>query len=213
MSSRKEDDRLLQQAPHSSVSESRFGMSRDEKVTVEMKEGTKGGHTEEHQQQRVFSMLSNLQQNLSSLLHLITNRLSYDKTKETAFDRLYQEMEELKQDQELNQLRPLYIDLILLIDRMNNIYKDKLDSGTVSPELIHILKTLSAELVEILYRRGVEPIYGTSNLFDPKMQQVVEVVPTSNSQEDGQIVEVVRHGFKYKDIILRPEDVIIKRFS
>jgi molecular chaperone GrpE len=213
MNSRKEDRRFFEEGDPLSVSESRFGMNQDERIMVERKDGTKGGQMEEHQQQRVFSMLSSLQQNLSSLLHLITNRLSYDKTKEAAFDRLYQEMEELKQDQALNQLRPLYIDLILLIDRMNNIYKDKLDAGMVSPELTNILKTLSAELVEILYRRGVEPIYGTSNLFDPKIQQVVEVVPTANAQEDGQIVEVVRHGFKYKEIILRPEDVIIKRFQ
>jgi molecular chaperone GrpE len=213
MNSRKEDRRFLEEGDPLSVPESRFGMNQDERVMVERKDGTKGGQMEEQQQQRVFSMLSSVQQNLSSLLHLITNRLSYDKTKEAAFDRLYQEMEELKQDQALNQLRPLYIDLILLIDRMNNIYKDKLDAGTVSPELTNILKTLSAELVEILYRRGVEPIYGTSNLFDPKIQQVVEVVPTANAQEDGQIVEVVRHGFKYKEIILRPEDVIIKRFQ
>jgi molecular chaperone GrpE len=212
MNSKKENHQLLEQGHPVSMLESRSGAHRREKIITEQG-GIKSDPVEEHPQQRVVSMLSNLQHNLSSILHVITNRLSYDKTKEAAFDRLYQEMEELKHNQELNQLRPLYIDLILLIDRMNNIYKDKLDAGTVSPELTNILKTLSAELVEILYRRGVEPIYGTSNLFDPKIQQVVEVVPTANAQEDGQIVEVVRHGFKYKEIILRPEDVIIKRFQ
>lgn len=167
----------------------------------------------DRQQQQVLSALSTLQSNFSSLLQVISNRLRYDKTKEVAFDRLYQEMEELKQDQELNQLRPLYIDLILLIDRMNSIYNDKYDSETKNTELVEALQTISHEVLEILYRRGVELIVSTSNLFDAKIQQVVEVIPTTNLTEDNQIVQVIRHGFKYKEVVLRPEEVIIKKYQ
>jgi molecular chaperone GrpE (heat shock protein) len=122
-------------------------------------------------------------------------------------------MEDLKQDQEISQLRPLYIDLILLIDRMNSIYNTKLDSGCKSPELVDTLQTLSHEVLEILYRRGVELIVSTSTTFDPKIQQVVEVMPTDDPEEDNQVVEVLRHGFKYKDVVLRPEEVVVKKIQ
>jgi molecular chaperone GrpE len=168
---------------------------------------------QDRQQQQVLSFLSSLQANVSSLVRVIESRLRYDKTKEVAFERLYQEMDELKQDQELTQLRPLYIDLILLIDRMNNIYKEKLESGSASPELTNLLQSLSHEMIEILYRRGVELIVSTSSTFDPKIQQAVEVIPTDNPKENNQIVEVVRHGFKYKEVIIRPEEVIIKKYQ
>ncbi|SFJ36294.1 nucleotide exchange factor GrpE [Thermoflavimicrobium dichotomicum] len=168
---------------------------------------------QDRQQQQVLSFLSSLQANFSSLVRLIESRLKYDKTKEAAFERLYQEMDELKQDQELNQLRPLYIDLILLIDRMNNIYKEKVSSGSASPEITSLLESLSHELIEILYRRGVELIVCPSPRFDPKIQQVIRVIPTSNPQEDNLVVEVVRHGFKYKDVLLRPEEVVIKKYK
>lgn len=171
----------------------------------------KDGRWSDRQQQQVISMLSSLQSNFSSLLHVISSRLKYDRTKEAAFDLLYQEMEDLKQDQEIAQLRPLYIDLILLIDRMNSIYNSKIDSGCKSPELVDTLQTLSHEVLEILYRRGVELIVSTSKVFDPKIQQVVEVVPADNSEENNLIVEVIRHGFKYKDVVLRPEEVAIKK--
>lgn len=173
----------------------------------ELKEGKWG----DRQQQQMISMLSSLQTNFSSLLHVISNRLKYDRTKEAAFDLLYQEMEDLKQDQEIAQLRPLYIDLILLIDRMNSIYNTKIDSGCKSPELVDTLQTLSHEVLEILYRRGVELIVSTSTVYDPKIQQVVEIVPADDPEEDNQIVEVIRHGFKYKDVVLRPEEVVIKK--
>lgn len=178
---------------------------------LEQQQSVKENRWSDRQQQQVIAMLSSLQSNFSSLLHVISNRLKYDRTKEAAFDLLYQEMEDLKQDQEIAQLRPLYIDLILLIDRMNSIYNTKIDSGCKSPELVDTLQTLSHEVLEILYRRGVELIVSTSTAFDPKIQQVVEIVPTDDPEEDSQIVEVLRHGFKYKDVILRPEEVVIKK--
>lgn len=211
MGPRKENHRFVQQRNHLSFTETRFGIRRDNSVK-EVKE-TSIRPADRHQDQQVLTILSTLQQNFSSLLQVVTNRLSYDKTKEVVFDRLYKEMEELKQDQELRKMRPLYIDLILLIDRMNNIYNDKLEAGDKNPELISTLQTLSHEVLEILYRRGVELIVAPSNRFDPKIQQVVEVIPTKNRAEDNIVVHMVRHGFKYKDVVLRPEEVVIKKYQ
>ncbi|SEN63328.1 nucleotide exchange factor GrpE [Lihuaxuella thermophila] len=210
MGPKKENHRYLEQGHHLPLPESRYGFFGRERGAVREAKETR---SDERAQQQVLSMLSSLQQNFSSLLQVVTNRLSYDKTKEAAFDRLYKEMEELKQDQELSQLRPLYIDLILLIDRMNTIYNDKLDSGSQNPELVNILQTLSHEVLEILYRRGVELIVTTSPVFDPKVQKVVEVIPTQNPAEDNTVVHMVRHGFKYKDVVLRPEEVVIKKYQ
>ncbi|WP_124726335.1 nucleotide exchange factor GrpE [Staphylospora marina] len=211
MGPRKENHRYLEQHQQLSVPDPRFPIARKEGAVPKDQAPVPRG-ADRHTQQ-VLSMLSALQQNFSSLLQVVTNRLSYDKTKEAAFNRLYQEMEELKQDQELNQLRPLYIDLILLIDRMNNIYNDKLEAGNQNPELVSILQTLSHEVLEILYRRGVELIVAPGSKFDPKIQQVVEVIPTNNPAEDNQVVHMVRHGFRYKDVVLRPEEVVIKKYQ
>ncbi|MBA4495793.1 nucleotide exchange factor GrpE [Paenactinomyces guangxiensis] len=206
MSPRKENQKHMDQVNQPSLPEPRYSfLSRERGAIREMKEAK----PLDRQHQQVLSMLSGLQQNFSSLLQVVTNRLSYDKTKEAAFDKLYKEMEELKQDQELNQLRPLYIDLILHFDRMESIYRH----GSVSPELTEILKTLSGELIEILYRRGVEPLYTQSDYFDPKTQQAVKVEPTSNPAEDNKIVGIVRHGFKYKEVILRPIEVVVKKYQ
>jgi molecular chaperone GrpE len=210
MGPRKENQKPMGEKHHLPFPEARFGLpARRDNAVREVRE-TRGNS--ERQQQQVLTMLNSLQQNFTSLLQVVTNRLSYDKTKEAAFDRLYKEMEDLKVDQELNQLRPLYIDLILLIDRMNTIYNDKLDTGNRNPELVNILQTLSHEVLEILYRRGVELIVAPSNKFDPRIQQVVEVIPTKHPAEDGTVVHMVRHGFKYKDVVLRPEEVVIKKY-
>ncbi|MBD1372436.1 nucleotide exchange factor GrpE [Hazenella sp. IB182357] len=211
MGSRNENNRYeaKDQKPFSPP-DSRFGFGRDRGLrNVSQDAKPKESRT----QQQMMSMLNSLQQNFSSLLSVVNNRLSYDQTKEVAFDRLYKEMEEMKQDQELSQLRPLYIDLILLIDRMNTIYNDKLDSGEQNPELVSTLQTLSHEVLEILYRRGVDLIVATSNKFNPSIQQIVEVVPTNNPAEDNLVIHMVRHGFKYNDVVLRPEEVVVKKYQ
>ncbi|WP_044641844.1 nucleotide exchange factor GrpE [Risungbinella massiliensis] len=214
MGPRKENHRFyeqgsqLPQAPPTQQA-SRFMTSRERSI----QKAREGKPVEQRQQQQVLSFLGNLQSNFTSLVRLVEKRLTYDRTKEVAFERLYQEMDVLKQDQELNQLRPLYIDLILFHDRMENIYKDAIDSGKVSPELTELLKSLNGELMEILYRRGVEPIILTSYNFDPKYQEVVKTEPTYDREEDNLIVDIVRNGFKYKDVILRPTKVIIKKYQ
>jgi molecular chaperone GrpE len=213
MGPKKENQRFFGKAPQlpqKSQQQSRMSfLSRDRSTSKEVKEVK----APDRQQQQVISFLSGLQSNFTSLVRLVEKRLSYDKTKEVAFERLYQEMDDLKQDQELAHLRPLYIDLILFHDRMESIYKDAIDSGVLSPELADLLKSLNGELMEILYRRGVEPIILTSYDFDAKYQEVVKIEPTFQQSEDNQIVDIVRNGFKYKDVILRPTKVVIKKYQ
>lgn len=169
--------------------------------------------SEQRQLDQIITFLQSFSSNLSGVLRLMEHRLRDDSVKEKAFEKLYQELDELKEDKELNQLRPLYNDLILFHDRMENIYKDALESGKLSPELSELLKSLNGELMEILYRRGVEPIILTSHTFDPKYQEVVKTIPTDNRAEDNQIVDIVRNGFKYKNVIIRHTKVVIKKYQ
>lgn len=164
-------------------------------------------------QQQLYSFLSNLQSNFSSLVHLFERRMTYDKTKEAAFDRLYQEMEELKQDQTVSDLRPLYIDLILLIDRMEQIEYDLEENRMHSPEIASILDTLKHEMLEILYRRGVEQLEQTPQYFDPKYQKVVDCEVTLDPKEDNLVVGIRRDGYKCNDHVIRPEEVVIRKYQ
>lgn len=212
MGPKKESQRFFgkgSQFPQKKQQPTRMGFLNRERATN--KEANEIKPVDRNQQQ-VLSFLSGLHSNFTSLVRLVEKRLSYDKTKEAAFERLYSEMDDMKQEQDLNQLRPLYIDLILFHDRMESIYKDAIDSGALSPELTDLLRSLNGELMEILYRRGVEPIILTSDKFDPKIQEVVRIEPTTDPNEDNLITDIVRNGFKYKDVILRPTKVVIKKY-
>lgn len=164
-------------------------------------------------EQSLLQELDDLQSEVAELRKVIEERLAYDRVKEEAFDRLYVEVEEVRQDRTFQQVRPLLIDLLLLYDRieqgMQQIYGERVSRSDVA----QLLKSLSEELLEILYRREVETIVAPSSTFDRTLQQAVSLQPTTFESEHNQVVRVVRRGFRYRNRILRPEEVIVNSYK
>jgi molecular chaperone GrpE len=152
-----------------------------------------------------------LETRLDGLCQTVEERLRYDKAKEEAFEKLYGELEELKRNSLFEQLRPLFVDFILLFDRIENV-RNELSSGSPLPvEVECIMKTVSDELVEILYRREIELIRSPSDVFDPTIQQAIGTESASDASENNRVARVVRRGFRYRNRVLRPEEVIVKK--
>lgn len=144
---------------------------------------------------------------------LFQSRLAYDKAKEEAFDRLYGELEQLKSNATFEQLRPLYLDLILLFDRIENICQSSQLIAQQDPNMLSLFRSLSDELVEVLYRREIEVIQSASPVFDPSTQRAIGVEPTQAEGETGRVARVVRRGFRYRNRVIRAEEVIVKKFA
>lgn len=65
------------------------------------------------------------------------------------------------------------------------------------------------EEMMILATLGIEPLQGPAGRFNPKLQKVVGVDPTSDPQRDGQVSKIVRAGFVWHGSVLRPEQVSV----
>lgn len=146
---------------------------------------------------------------LDDLAGLVRSRLSYDQTKEQAFDRLYTELDALKRNAALDNIKPLLLDLILLYDRMEQARQLAADArGTLSTE---ILQSFIHELLEVLYRREVSLIEAGPSSFDYNQQKAIGVVDVTDPAEHQRIHKVVRRGFRLGERTLRPEEVIVCR--
>jgi molecular chaperone GrpE len=146
---------------------------------------------------------------LDDLAGLVRSRLSYDQTKEQAFDRLYAELDALKKNAALDSIKPLLLDLILLYDRMEHARQIAADAqGILSTE---ILQSFIHELLEVLYRRDVSLIEAGPSSFDYNQQKAVGVVDVTDPAEHQRIHQVVRRGFRLGERTLRPEEVIVCR--
>ncbi|KUG25441.1 hypothetical protein ASZ90_004735 [hydrocarbon metagenome] len=164
---------------------------------------------EDERIEKIINLLRQSNIELSNIKQIIENRLSYDKVKEGAFERLYGELEDLKKNSFFERSRPLFIDLILLFDRLENYRQTDIEE---SSKFTHFLKSFSEELLEILCRQGIDVI-ASSKTFDPTIQRAIKIEITSEKEEGNKVSEVIRKGFRYFDNILRPEEVIVKKIK
>jgi molecular chaperone GrpE len=145
---------------------------------------------------------------LSSLREVVQERLQYDATKDEAFRKLYIDLDHFRGQAAFVQTRPLYIDLILLVDRVESTLP-----AAATPETGTLLTTIRDELLEILARRSVEPVIcAPGAAFDPHLQRAIRVEPTSLLSEHN-LTQFVRRGYHANGQLLRPEDVVVLRHS
>ncbi|WP_082140167.1 nucleotide exchange factor GrpE [Desulfovibrio sp. TomC] len=141
-------------------------------------------------------------------------RFEYDETKEKAFDKLY---DELQSQKNLNNfidrsMKPLLLDLLLFHDSLASLIRSIESSSNDGDDLLNHVKSLLDEFLEILYRQEVVTIEDEDDI-NPKNHRTIRVIPTKNLNEDFQIVDVLRKGFIWRNNVLRPQDVTIKRFE
>ena len=158
----------------------------------------------------IRATLDQVAADMTAIKRDIAERIQYDKAKEEAFDRLYRQLDELRSDSEFDHLRPLYLDLILLFDRLEQSAAEALrheDASTAGATLT----SLREELLEVLYRREVELIAPSSSTFDPRWQRAVGTKDSNVSEQHNSVETVLRRGFRYRDRLIRPEEVILNK--
>jgi len=149
--------------------------------------------------------VSNLKQSLSA-------RVDQDAIQQKAFDQLYEELRQYKEDFIYQNEKALLLDLLLFYDSMN-WFQASLIKKEMSPEVIaDSFQYLIDELLETLYRRDVLPMEA-SEKFDRKTQKVIKTVSVDTEQDDYQIHNVLKRGFTRGNRVLRAEEVVVKRFQ
>jgi len=67
-------------------------------------------------------------------------------------------------------------------------------------------------LLEILHRFEVKEIEPRENV-DRALHKVLSYEPADYPEEDGRIIMRVKRGFLWREKLIRPEEVIAKRFG
>jgi molecular chaperone GrpE len=97
---------------------------------------------------------------------------------------------------------------IAIVDDMELALKNKPNENNYK-EWVDGIGLIYQKLISILENEGVERISTTGN-FDPNIHEALTQID-SPAHESGQIVEVMRQGYKIGDRILRPSLVIVAR--
>lgn len=138
---------------------------------------------------------------LDELTDLFRRRLLEDKSKQRAFDELYEQLQFARSGLTDQFMTPLVKEVLLVCDRIET-------SAEGSPVLWSVLD----ELLEVFRRRGLEEI-SCDGLFDPKVHEGVAVETVLDPSKDNRVVAVRRAGYRLGDRVVRPARVVVSRFE
>jgi molecular chaperone GrpE (heat shock protein) len=152
----------------------------------------------------------------------IEEHLAAIRTSESVNQRLFNTLHEELLKYRDNFLReslqkPFVRDLILLFDDLSTLAQQL---GAAAAEkkrdrLAHWRDNLDNAihaLVEILHRLEVSEVEA-KDFVDLSVHKVVSFEPCESAEEDGRIVTRIKRGFIWRGNVLRPEEVIAKRFQ
>ena len=144
-------------------------------------------------------VLERIHDRLTSMESLI----EADGTKQQAFDSLYVELGQYKQDFLARALDPVLRDLCLLYD---NVVVEESASPAVG--------RIRTELVEVLYRQGLSLLEEDSTGCEPERakHKSIGTEPTDQADRHGKIARLVKHGFERNGKVFRPQQVVTWKY-
>ncbi|MGB0640372.1 MAG: nucleotide exchange factor GrpE [Myxococcota bacterium] len=147
---------------------------------------------------------------VAELKETLARQADNDGVQQKAFDQLYEELRQYKEDFVFQNEKSLLLDLLLFYDSVN-WFQQSLVKKEMSPDVIaDSFQYLIDELMELLYRRDVLPM-DAADRFDRKVHKVIKTVPASTPEEDYDIHQVLKRGFTRGNRVLRAEEVVVKR--
>ena len=144
---------------------------------------------------------------------------SSESVNQRLFDALHEELHKYRDNFLHESLQQPFIhDLVLLFDHLNSLAEQMGTAANEKGKRTHLarwrdnLKNAIHSLVEILHRFEVKEIEPKEHV-DRALHRVVSYEPADYPEEDGRIVIRVRPGFCWRGEVIRPEEVIAKRFN
>lgn len=144
---------------------------------------------------------------------------SNESVNQRLFDSLHEELlkyrdnflHESLQKPFIHDLVHLYDDLTSLSSQLQSAAQEKSKRGAVA-QWRDNLENAVHSLLEILHRFEVKEIEPRENV-DRSLHKVISFEPADYPEEDGRIIMRVKRGFLWRGKLIRPEEVIAKRFG
>jgi molecular chaperone GrpE (heat shock protein) len=156
--------------------------------------------------------LEGLLQDVATLREFVEQQGRRDEIQQRAFDQLYSELKQYKEDFVYQAEKPLLLDLLLFYDSLR-WFQDSLLKQQINPEVVaDSFQYLIDEFLELLYRRDVLPLDSRPS-FDRETQKAIKTVPAASPAEDNRVHQVVKRGFTRGGRVLRPEEVVVAKFN
>jgi molecular chaperone GrpE len=179
--------------------------------TVVVKNAGSGGATVAD----VSTLLAPVQTRLERLEVLFEEKIHRDESQAQLFTQLMSELEEYRQDFIYKHVTArVFRDLIQLYDTLDQTLQADTVQAAPREALVSRLHSFREQIRRTLQRQEVELMESAPGApFDETAQEAIDVRAVDRAEEDGRVVEVVRHGFRYGERLIRPQWVIVGQYQ
>jgi len=156
-----------------------------------------------------------IEQQLNQLSFEFQSKLKYDTHKDKVIDNLHTELQTYKNGLTDKLLRPIFMDIIEIIDDNKRLIKDlKARGDDGNPEKIwKLLETIPDDLEDMLYKHGVDVMRSEDGIFNPSLQKAMKILATDDEAFDKRISERLKNGYTWEGRLLRQEVVSVWKFQ
>ena len=165
--------------------------------------------------------IAEVNQNVAELRKLFAEKIARNQSQIEMFNAIHREMKDYKENLLLEAFHePVIHNLISLYDnfkltesQLNDILNG---TGICSDDLSQFqnnLKNVGLELEEVLFRLDVSPYEERLETWDRKLHKTCGTKPTDTPEQDGEVAEVHKIGFYWRNKVFRPEEVTIFRYT
>lgn len=142
------------------------------------------------------------------------SKLRYDSHKEKIIDDLHHELQKHKEGLILKLLRPVFMDVIEVIDDTNKMIrslkeKNQLDNAG---KILKTLENIPGDLEDLLYKHGVEVVETEEKGFDPSVQKILKVEVTKDESKNKAIAQKIKNGYQWEERLIRHEMVTVFKY-
>lgn len=163
----------------------------------------------------ILRQLHTIEQAIAELQETFQDKLVVDQHKNRLFDEMHRELNRYQNGMMDKILETMALDVIQLTDDVKkyvHLYERLEPTEENYRKLLRILKGLSQDLDDVLYRQSIEAYKVDGHEVDVRRQKIVQTVETNEEAKNNRIAYRMADGYEMNGKVIRPERIKIFKY-
>jgi molecular chaperone GrpE len=128
------------------------------------------------------------------------------------FDNYRRRVERERAEYRVRAQADLVLPLLDLLDDLQRVSGLEV-SGTTVESLLEGVGLIEKKFRRALEAEGLEPIDAAGEFFNPSTMEALMTVAAETPEEDDMVADIFQQGYRFKDLLIRPARVRVKKFE
>ena len=164
----------------------------------------------------LLEKMETLQGDIKALQEGFDSKIRFDASKEHVIDILHKDLQTYREGLYFQLVRPLVFAMIGMHDDLTSMLQFQAEGETPEQKAARLeqnLASFQSSIESALEEHGVVAFNEAGSPFNPQRQRAVRVESTGEPALDRQVSQSLRKGFEHEGRTVRPENVVVYKYS